>query len=39
MLQCQMFILNVAKISNDEVNVCKSDPREQKAQASDCSEY
>ena len=39
MLQCWIFILNVAKVSNNEVNVCKSNPCEQKAQVSDCSEH
>ena len=38
MLQCRMFILNVAKVSNNEVNVYRSNPCEQKAQASDGSE-
>ena len=33
MLQCQMFILNIAKMSNNEVNIRKSNPCEQKAPA------
>lgn len=38
-LQFRMFILNMVKVSNNEVNICRSDPCEQKAQASDCSEH
>lgn len=34
-----MFILNVAKSSNNEVNVCKSNPCKQKPLISDCSEH
>ena len=30
---------NVAKVSNNEVNICRSNPYEQKAPASDCSEH
>jgi len=34
-----MFILNVTKVSNNEVNVCRSNPCEQKALASEWSEH
>ena len=37
MLQSWMFILNVAKVSNNEVNVCRSNLCGQKAPASDYS--
>ena len=33
-----MFIFNVAKVSKNEVNICTSNPCDQKAPASDCSE-
>ena len=38
MSQYWMFMLKVADVSNNEVNVCSSNPCEQKAAASDCSE-
>ena len=38
MLQCQIFMLKVADVSNNKVNVCSSNPCEQKAAASGCSE-
>ena len=32
-------VLKVASVSNNEVNVCRGNPCEQKSQASDCSEH